>query len=182
MIPGAEYAMVHAPAAAGPSSSAMTSSLPPRSPWQSPVPYLFGGLAAMLGLIALSLLALACSYWKLAGSGGEDGGGEESRRGGGEKGSGGGGGGPAGEWREHVVVIMAGDERPTFLATPASSRAKDGEPAAAAVCCGCGAASGSSTTELKTATAEAGESPAQSPGEQSSYSRLRQCKLMGDLV
>lgn len=35
------------------------------SPWHSPVPYLFGGLAAMLGLIALALLILACSYWKL---------------------------------------------------------------------------------------------------------------------
>ncbi|EAZ21955.1 hypothetical protein OsJ_05607 [Oryza sativa Japonica Group] len=80
MRPGAEYAMVHgggpapaAVAAAGPSSSAVvasTASVAARSPWQSPVPYLFGGLAAMLGLIALSLLALACSYWKLAAAGG----------------------------------------------------------------------------------------------------------------
>ncbi|KAJ1382513.1 protein GLUTAMINE DUMPER 2-like [Sesbania bispinosa] len=38
-----------------------------RSSWHSPVPYLFGGLAAMLGLIAFALLILACSYWKLAG-------------------------------------------------------------------------------------------------------------------
>ncbi|KAL2489898.1 Protein GLUTAMINE DUMPER 2 [Forsythia ovata] len=37
-----------------------------RSPWHSPVPYLFGGLAAMLGLIAFALLILACSYWKLS--------------------------------------------------------------------------------------------------------------------
>nr|DAD43128.1 TPA_asm: hypothetical protein HUJ06_001358 [Nelumbo nucifera] len=45
------------------------------SPWHSPVPYLFGGLAAMLGLIAFALLILACSYWKLSGQleGGEDG-------------------------------------------------------------------------------------------------------------
>ncbi|KAL1060532.1 hypothetical protein V6Z11_1Z090900 [Gossypium hirsutum] len=39
----------------------------PHSPWHSPVPYLFGGLAAMLGLIAFALLILACSYWKLSG-------------------------------------------------------------------------------------------------------------------
>ncbi|CAI9775666.1 unnamed protein product [Fraxinus pennsylvanica] len=37
-----------------------------RSPWHSPVPYLFGGLAVMLGLIAFALLILACSYWKLS--------------------------------------------------------------------------------------------------------------------
>uniref|UniRef100_A0A0D9YN75 Protein GLUTAMINE DUMPER 3 n=1 Tax=Oryza glumipatula TaxID=40148 RepID=A0A0D9YN75_9ORYZ len=187
MRPGAEYAMVHgggpAAAAAGPSSSAVvasTASVAARSPWQSPVPYLFGGLAAMLGLIALSLLALACSYWKLAGSGfgggGQDGG-EESRDGGGgggEKGSGGGGAGLAREWRDHVVVIMAGDERPTFLATPASSRAEPAAPdVAAAVCCSCGA---SSSTEVKTPAAAAapefpagdGEVQAQSPSEQTS--------------
>ncbi|KAL6567841.1 hypothetical protein OROGR_001509 [Orobanche gracilis] len=39
-----------------------------RSQWHSPVPYLFGGLAAMLGLIAFALLILACSYWKLSGA------------------------------------------------------------------------------------------------------------------
>ncbi|KAL5211848.1 hypothetical protein ABZP36_022695 [Zizania latifolia] len=162
MRPGAEYPMVHGPAAsAAPSSSVVSStSSVPRSPWQSPVPYLFGGLAAMLGLIALSLLALACSYWKLAGSsdGGGGGGqaGEESRADG-EKGSAGGGAGTAGEWRGHVVVIMAGDERPTFLATPASSRAADAVvPAAdtATVCCGCG-----STEEKQTAECEASTRP-----------------------
>ena len=36
----------------------------------SPIPYLLAGLAAMLGLIAVSLFILACSYWKLVGSGG----------------------------------------------------------------------------------------------------------------
>ncbi|KAI3782161.1 hypothetical protein L2E82_12195 [Cichorium intybus] len=46
-----------------------TSSLAPssvmstqQSPWHSPVPYLFGDLAAMLGLIGFALLLLACSY------------------------------------------------------------------------------------------------------------------------
>ncbi|XP_042445218.1 protein GLUTAMINE DUMPER 1-like [Zingiber officinale] len=85
--------------------------------WQSPVAYLFGGLAAMLGLIALALLILACSYWKLSGYL------------------------DAGESRvelyvkpssmpvdappcyeEKVVVIMAGEEKPTHLATAVESR------------------------------------------------------------
>ncbi|CAN6277740.1 unnamed protein product [Urochloa humidicola] len=122
-------AMVHNPAAAPPSSGA-TRLPPPHSPWQSPVPYLFGGLAAMLGLIALSLLALACSYWKLSGSllaAGDPPEGAERRRGDG-KAAAAGDDGPAGDhWREHVVVIMAGDERPTFLATPASGRGADAD-------------------------------------------------------
>ncbi|KAL4199848.1 hypothetical protein AMTRI_Chr03g146860 [Amborella trichopoda] len=36
------------------------------SPWHSLVPYLFGGLPAILGLIAFALVILACSYWKLS--------------------------------------------------------------------------------------------------------------------
>ncbi|CAD5181024.1 unnamed protein product [Musa acuminata subsp. malaccensis] len=85
--------------------------------WHSPVPYLFGGLAAMLGLIALALLILACSYWKLSGylEGGEDtGSGVELYV------------KPVAAptvYEEKVVVIMAGDAKPTFLATPMSTRA-----------------------------------------------------------
>ncbi|KAJ8479890.1 hypothetical protein OPV22_023617 [Ensete ventricosum] len=85
------------------------------SGWHSPVPYLFGGLAAMLGLIAFALLLLVCSYWRL------------SRRRGGdadpdpktwvEVAM------PAACYEEKVVVIMAGDEKPTYLATPISSPA-----------------------------------------------------------
>uniref|UniRef100_A0A0E0E4K8 Protein GLUTAMINE DUMPER 3 n=1 Tax=Oryza meridionalis TaxID=40149 RepID=A0A0E0E4K8_9ORYZ len=103
------------------------------SPWQSPVPYLFGGLAAMLGLIAFALLILACSYWKLSGylDGGSGNGGQAAGSAAaaaaaegaeGEKGSAAGVARPALGFREHVVVIMAGDERPTFLAMPATSR------------------------------------------------------------
>jgi hypothetical protein len=91
------------------------------SAWHSPVPYLFGGLAAMLGLIAFALLILACSYWKLSGYL------EGSNNSNGD-------GGMASEkpvalpvvphvcYEEKIVVIMAGDEKPTFLATPMSSR------------------------------------------------------------
>ncbi|CAN4082765.1 unnamed protein product [Withania somnifera] len=32
--------------------------------WNSPVPYLFGGLAIIMGLIALALLIITCSYKK----------------------------------------------------------------------------------------------------------------------
>ncbi|KAI6690683.1 hypothetical protein NL676_027511 [Syzygium grande] len=39
-----------------------------RSPWHSPVLYLFEGLALMLGLIGIAFLILACSYWKLSGN------------------------------------------------------------------------------------------------------------------
>ncbi|KAG8075092.1 hypothetical protein GUJ93_ZPchr0006g40703 [Zizania palustris] len=94
------------------------------SPWQSPVPYLFGGLAAMLALISFALLILACSYWKLSGylgSGSADQGGSTGEADG-EKGSAAGADRPSVGFQEHVVVIMAGDEGPTFLAMPATSR------------------------------------------------------------
>ncbi|XP_003574564.1 protein GLUTAMINE DUMPER 2 [Brachypodium distachyon] len=94
------------------------------SAWHSPVPYLFGGLAAMLGLIAFALLILACSYWKLSGylEGGAAGRGDGA-------GSAADGMKPAASdlpppiWEEKILVIMAGDVKPTYLATPMSSRA-----------------------------------------------------------
>ncbi|XP_052164424.1 protein GLUTAMINE DUMPER 3-like [Oryza glaberrima] len=114
----AAKAAVVAPVAAGGAAA--------HSAWHSPVPYLFGGLAAMLGLIAFALLILACSYWKLSGylEGGAGG------RGGNDD-----GGAPADGvkpaaselpppiWEEKILVIMAGDVKPTYLATPMSSRA-----------------------------------------------------------
>ncbi|KDP43799.1 hypothetical protein JCGZ_23007 [Jatropha curcas] len=98
-----------------------------RSPWHSPVPYLFGGLAAMLGLIAFALLILACSYWKLSGyleNGVEEGERDleagqgqntSSKNGESEKQS-------NTAFEEKILVIMAGQLKPTFLATPMSSR------------------------------------------------------------
>ncbi|CAM0909046.1 unnamed protein product [Alopecurus aequalis] len=93
------------------------------SPWQSPVPYLFGGLAAMLGLIAFALLILACSYWKLSRylDAAAEGSGRDGQAG--EKESASGAARPAADFQEHVIVIMAGDKRPTFLAKPAASLA-----------------------------------------------------------
>jgi len=112
--------MSHGAPTAAPGANATA----PHSPWQSPVPYLFGGLAALRGLIAFALLILACSYWKLSGYLDAD----RDRRAGeagadGEKGSAAGAARPAAGFQEHVVVIMAGEEMPTFLATPAASRA-----------------------------------------------------------
>ncbi|KAL8206355.1 hypothetical protein R6Q57_009906 [Mikania cordata] len=103
-----------------PSSASSSVSVQQRSPWHSPVPYLFGGLAAMLGLIAFALLILACSYWKMSASGDGD---LESGNG-----SGDGDSKPVDHkeppvFEEKYLVIMAGDAKPTFLATPASSRA-----------------------------------------------------------
>ncbi|KAM1329200.1 hypothetical protein ACFX15_012822 [Malus domestica] len=93
------------------------------SPWHSPVPYLFGGLAAMLGLIAFALLILACSYWKLSGYLENNENGSEQDL---EAGEGGKGNESAQKvpkvFEEKILVIMAGDAKPTFLATPMSSR------------------------------------------------------------
>ncbi|KAI3513936.1 hypothetical protein L1887_12176 [Cichorium endivia] len=104
------------------SSIAPSSQVPfQRSAWHSPVPYLFGGLAAMLGLIAFALLILACSYWKLSGDMENGSGSEEDLEAGDSK--------PDNHDKEPLhleakyLVIMAGQAKPTFLATPVSSRA-----------------------------------------------------------
>ncbi|KAL4335593.1 hypothetical protein GQ457_07G043820 [Hibiscus cannabinus] len=92
----------------------------PRSPWHSPVPYLFGGLAAMLGLIAFALLILACSYWRLSGrlhNRGDAEGDVESGENEGETTK------PVKVYEEKILVIMAGEEKPTFLATPVYTKA-----------------------------------------------------------
>ncbi|XP_051119096.1 protein GLUTAMINE DUMPER 5-like [Andrographis paniculata] len=86
-----------------------------RSHWRSPVPFLFSGLAAMLGLIAFALLMLACSYWKLSEEAhvGEDGNNRDF-----EEGTSAGKGESKGDSSEEkFLVIMAGEATPTFLAT-----------------------------------------------------------------
>ncbi|KAJ4810614.1 Glutamine dumper 3 [Rhynchospora pubera] len=109
-----------------PSTSAMAQGLVPHSTWRSPVPYLFGGLAAMMGVIALALLILACSYWKLSGFLDSVTSNEESSSGTeGEKGSNDSDVGPVVVQTEHVAVIMAGQERPTYLATPVEKKKEE---------------------------------------------------------
>ncbi|KAJ9147443.1 hypothetical protein P3X46_029614 [Hevea brasiliensis] len=75
------------------------------SHWNSPMPYLFGGLALLLGIITVALIILACSYRQSVSN-------------------------SATQVREEtpvkqvdssepkIVVIMAGDENPTYLAKP----------------------------------------------------------------
>ncbi|XP_028799046.1 protein GLUTAMINE DUMPER 5-like [Neltuma alba] len=82
---------------------------PHTSPWQSPVPYLFGGLAAVLCIIMFSLLMLAFSYRRQSGSHG----GIEAQK---QIESGVAESVHASEPK--ILVIMAGDEHPTYLATP----------------------------------------------------------------
>lgn len=97
----------------------------PRSPWHSPVPYLFGGLAAMLGLIAFALLILACSYWRLSGylEGGNDNNNNNDR----DLEAGESINGDESEKQNkklappQFLVIMPGQEKPTCLATPMTS-------------------------------------------------------------
>ncbi|MCE3051444.1 hypothetical protein HAX54_049850 [Datura stramonium] len=129
------------------SSSAATAPVgPPRSPWHSPVPYLFGGLAAMLGLIAFALLILACSYWRLSGH--LD---EENQQGDIEEGNNNNNNNNnnVGDIKlvekpileEKFLVIMAGQLKPTYIATPSlSSRASSFGSSS-----GCTASSESST-------------------------------------
>lgn len=75
----------------------------------------------MLGLIAFALLILACSYLKLSGNFDE----EESNRDleNGDEKKGDGFLKPPPVYEEKFVVIMAGDETATYLATPMSSGA-----------------------------------------------------------
>ncbi|CAL9136812.1 unnamed protein product [Musa acuminata var. zebrina] len=106
--------------AKGGAGTEATPPYPASSAWRSPVPYLFGGLAAMLGLIAFALLVLFCSFRHLSGyleSGGEADGDEEAPSDGGDEAK------PPLLFEDSIVVIMAGDRKPTFLATPMSSRA-----------------------------------------------------------
>ncbi|KAL1353367.1 hypothetical protein HN51_017324 [Arachis hypogaea] len=90
------------------------------SPWHTPIPYLFGGLAAVFGLMFFALLVLACSYYcKLFAQQQQNGDNNNNNVGELEK--------ECDETRrnetfkayeEKVLVIMAGNEKPTFLATP----------------------------------------------------------------
>lgn len=95
----------------------------PQSVWHSPVSFLFGGLAAMLGLIAFALLILACSYWKLYAHIYGGGGGSATAA------------APKLEAAAEAaasppppssfVVVMAGNDKPTFIAMPMRGRAVD---------------------------------------------------------
>jgi hypothetical protein len=118
MRPGTTFSEAFHNPTSSPSPLASPDGLGVHSAWRSPVPYLFGGLAAMLGLIALALLTLACTYWRLAGylnSTGANG--EMNSHGAAGKGMDAEDTETAPPVKEHVAVIMAGEAKPTYLAT-----------------------------------------------------------------
>ncbi|KAE9604998.1 hypothetical protein Lal_00036838 [Lupinus albus] len=78
----------------------------------SPIPYLFGGLAFMLGLISIALLIIACSYRKQNSSSTLASDEEKSSNKVVNKEM---------DSEQKIVVIMAGESNPTYLAKPISS-------------------------------------------------------------
>ncbi|XP_071726896.1 protein GLUTAMINE DUMPER 5-like [Rutidosis leptorrhynchoides] len=110
-----------APELASPKGSSSPATASQQSPWHSPVPYLFGGLAALLVLIVFALLILACSYFKLYNEtetredvnrdleSGNHAKMDNHKQ-------------PPVVYEEKYLVIMAGQATPTFLATPVSSK------------------------------------------------------------
>ncbi|XP_073029777.1 protein GLUTAMINE DUMPER 6-like [Primulina eburnea] len=80
--------------------------------WNSPLPYLFGGLGLMLLLIAVALIILACSYRKSSSRSADHDGVKATQL-------------PAtvdaADNTPKIVVIMAGDNNPTQIAVPIPS-------------------------------------------------------------
>ncbi|OMO52664.1 hypothetical protein CCACVL1_29129 [Corchorus capsularis] len=84
--------------------------------WKSPIPFLFGSIAIVLLMIVVSLIMLVCSYRKSSASNSPD---EEDHTE--EK--------PAApshiisvlDAEPKIVVIMAGNDKPTYLAMPVTS-------------------------------------------------------------
>ena len=79
----------------------------------------------MLGLIAFALLILACSYWRLSDLLNSENEGNDQRdlENGNEKEGSSSGNAEKRVYEEKFLVIMAGNEKPTFLATPVCSKA-----------------------------------------------------------
>ncbi|CAO2210524.1 unnamed protein product [Urochloa humidicola] len=156
------------------SSSSPTPAAPPpaASPWHSPVPYLFGGLAAMLALITLALLILACSYWKLnnyLGTGDAAGSGSSAAPGGATDGDG--SKSPAAAaaaspatFPDLVAVVMAGERTPTFLAAPIVRRPRGDNGGGDATVAGEGSPETEEEEEKRVKVGE-GESGAAAGGE-----------------
>ncbi|KAL0431813.1 UNVERIFIED_CONTAM: protein GLUTAMINE DUMPER 5 [Sesamum radiatum] len=74
--------------------------------WNSPVPYLFGSLALVLGVIAMALIILACSYRSRSSESSSEEKPEKSVH------------ALQPEMEPRIVVIMAGETKPTHLAKP----------------------------------------------------------------
>lgn len=82
--------------------------------WNTPIPYLFGSLALMLLLISVALVLLLCSYHQRSYGGRPDHGDDEDDQKPPKPIS----GVDLHADEPKIVVIMAGDDNPTYLATP----------------------------------------------------------------
>ncbi|KAF9684050.1 hypothetical protein SADUNF_Sadunf04G0077300 [Salix dunnii] len=81
--------------------------------WRSPIPYLFGSLGILLSIIAVALITLACSYCrKHCGNSSGD---EQAKPAAIPLSS------PVLDAEPKIVVIMAGESKPAYLATPVNS-------------------------------------------------------------
>ncbi|ESR44123.1 hypothetical protein CICLE_v10013138mg [Citrus x clementina] len=80
----------------------------------SPLPYLFGGLGLMMGLITIALMILACSYRKSSSNSATDHADEDKSAGHDKQVE------MQTEMEPKIVVIMAGDDNPSYLAKPVS--------------------------------------------------------------
>ncbi|KAG8366992.1 hypothetical protein BUALT_Bualt16G0026100 [Buddleja alternifolia] len=76
--------------------------------WNSPLPFLFGAIAIILGVIALALVIMACSYRKSSTSSSESSNDDSEKAVNASR--------P--EMEPRIVVIMAGESNPTHLAKP----------------------------------------------------------------
>ncbi|KAK1421992.1 hypothetical protein QVD17_24808 [Tagetes erecta] len=85
--------------------------------FDSPLVYLFGGIFMILGLIMMALMILVCSQRKRRlndGTGDIESGGDDDQK----PATAAYNGGDCADFRPKVVVIMAGNDVPTYLATP----------------------------------------------------------------
>ncbi|KAJ6684470.1 hypothetical protein OIU85_008098 [Salix viminalis] len=85
----------------------------------SPIPYLFSGLGLMFGLVAVALMILACSYRKSSSSSASTD--PEAQEKSVQRGQ------MKAEMEPKIVVIMAGDDSPTYLAMPVSCNCQSDE-------------------------------------------------------
>lgn len=85
----------------------------------SPIPYLFSGLGLMFGLVAVALMILACSYRKSSSSSASTD--PEAQEKSVQQGQ------MKAEMEPKIVVIMAGDDSPTYLAMPVSCNCQSDE-------------------------------------------------------
>ncbi|XP_019433676.1 PREDICTED: protein GLUTAMINE DUMPER 6-like isoform X2 [Lupinus angustifolius] len=78
--------------------------------WKSPIPYLFGGLALMMALISVALVILVCSYRKRSSQSSSTEANEDVKQTMSKN--------IESNSEPELLVIMAGDDKPTYLAKP----------------------------------------------------------------